>query len=322
MSAFSQELEKFGPTARWPTMTLDQSRAYVLGLAKAHYENFPVVSLLFPKKLRPHVASIYAYCRWSDDLADEVTGSDASLGLLDWWERELDACFAGDSRHPVMIALGETVRAFAIPREPFIDLLSAFRQDQSTFAYETFEDLLDYCRRSANPVGRLVLYLLGSHEESRLFASDSVCTGLQLANFWQDVARDQAIGRIYLPREDMLRFGVSNEEIVERRFSPRFADLLAFEVNRAETFLLQGAGVINGLPWRMRWVIGCFAQGGLALLRKIRQSGHDVLRERPRLRHRDTLFVMANAMRLACLAEPGRSATPAIRMDSPTARST
>lgn len=299
MNAFADELEKHGPASRVPKMTLEQANAYVRNLANRHYENFPVVTFLFPKSLRPHVASIYAYCRWSDDLADEIDGTDRSLALLDWWEGELDACFSGTPRHPVMIALGDTVRRFPIPREPFLDLLSAFRQDQTTFEYATFAELLDYCRRSANPVGRLLLYLVGGHEESRLRASDQVCTGLQLANFWQDVARDQEIGRTYLPAEDLARFRVTKRELNDRHFSRRFADLLSFEVDRAEEFLLGGENVIDGLPARMRWLIGSFTEGGLAILRKIRHAGHDVLGARPKLARRDIVWVMARGLRAA-----------------------
>ncbi len=218
---FKTELQTWGP--RSPGMAipgLASSRAYCAHVARSHYENFTVVSALLPRRLIRHFHAVYAYCRWSDDLADETAGGAETLALIDWWRGELMACYQGEPRHPVMIALRETIRRFAIPPEPFLNLLVAFEQDQSVKSYATFDDLLAYCRNSANPVGHLVLYLFECFDAKRAALADEVCTGLQLANFWQDVARDLAIGRVYLPEEDHLRFGYSDADLAAGRFTP------------------------------------------------------------------------------------------------------
>ena len=185
-----------------------EAQQYCRRLARSHYENFSVATWFLPKRLRQHFYNVYAYCRISDDLGDEVGDPNLSLQLLDQWGRELDACYSGHARHPVFVALSETIRLFDIPRKPFADLLNAFRQDQTITRYPTFDDLLGYCQYSANPVGHLVLYLCGYRDAERQSLSDYTCTALQLANFWQDVSRDYAKGRIYLPLEDLGRFGV------------------------------------------------------------------------------------------------------------------
>jgi squalene synthase HpnC len=183
--------------------TLEEARAYCRRLATTHYENFPCGLVVFAARLRPHFYSIYAYCRIADDLGDEVGNREQSLALLDLWGRELDACYRGEARHPVFVALAETIRACDIPQQPFADLLVAFRQDQTVPRYQTMDDVLDYCRYSANPVGRLVLYACGYRDPEMFLLSDFTCTALQLANFWQDVSSDYARGRIYLPLDDM-----------------------------------------------------------------------------------------------------------------------
>ena len=204
---FSDDLRRVWPrqprfaclaTRRWPTAPR---------LTATHYENFSVVTWLTPREHRPAFQSIYAFCRWSDDLGDEVGDRARSLELLDWWRGELRAMYHGDVRHPVMIALAETVTRYDIPIDPFEALISAFEQDQRVTEYPTYDQLLDYCVRSANPVGHLVLYVAGAFSPENAHLADATCTALQLANFWQDVARDLAIGRIYLPREDRTRFG-------------------------------------------------------------------------------------------------------------------
>ena len=197
--------------------TLDEARAYCRQLAESHYENFHVATWFLPKPLRPHFQSIYAYCRISDDLGDEVGDRAVALALLDLWGRELDACYEGRARHPVFVALAETIRACNIPKEPFADLLVAFRQDQTVTRYATMDDVLGYCRYSANPVGRLVLYACGEVSDENFRLSDATCSALQLANFWQDVRVDFAKDRVYLPQDDMRRFGVSDETIAARR---------------------------------------------------------------------------------------------------------
>src|SRR5437870_9071786 len=200
--------------------TLAEARQYCARLARTHYENFSVASWFLPRRLRQHFFNVYAYCRISDDLGDEVGDTAASLRLLDEWEAELDACYAGRPRHPVFVALAETVRTFDIPKYEFSDLLQAFRQDQTVTRYETFADLLGYCRYSANPVGHLVLYVCGYRDAERKQLSDYICTALQLANFCQDVSVDFAKGRIYLPLEDLRNYSATEEDMAEKRNTP------------------------------------------------------------------------------------------------------
>ena len=197
--------------------SLAEARMYCERLAKSHYENFSVATWFLPAKLRQHFYNVYSYCRISDDLGDEVGNAQQSLELLDQWEAELDACYAGSPRHPVFVALAQTVKQFDIPQHEFSDLLTAFRRDQTITRFETFNDILEYCKYSANPVGHLVLYLGGYHDAERQQLSDYTCTALQLANFWQDVTVDYSKGRIYLPLEDLRRFGVSEQDIAERK---------------------------------------------------------------------------------------------------------
>ncbi|MCA9067432.1 MAG: squalene synthase HpnC, partial [Planctomycetaceae bacterium] len=204
-----------------------------------------------------------------------------SLELLGWWREELTACYAGECRHPVFVALSNTIHEFAIPPQPFEDLLSAFEQDQVITEYETFDQLRDYCRRSADPVGRLVLYLCRQYETENVAWSDSICTGLQLANFWQDVSRDWDIGRIYLPQEDRERFGYSREDFEARRTTAAFLELMRFEVDRAREFLESGFPLIPRLPGRLQVDIELFALGGLKILERIERIGYRVWETRP-----------------------------------------
>ena len=210
--SFSDHLRQFGPgsTVR---VSRDDALAYCARLTATHYENFSVVTWLTPREHRPAFQSIYAFCRWSDDLGDEAGDPAISLELLSWWRTELRAMYEGEARHPVMIALAETVRRHDIPERPFQALISAFEQDQRITEYLTYEQLLDYCARSANPVGHLVLYVAGAFSPENARLADMTCSALQLANFWQDVARDLAIGRIYLPREDRARFDYPESDL-------------------------------------------------------------------------------------------------------------
>src|SRR6516165_9592442 len=212
-NAFAMELARFGPESHNGQISLAEARSYCSRLARTHYENFTVASLLLPRRLLQHFHNVYAYCRWADDLADETGGGAHALSLLNWWKQELIRCYEGEPSHPVMVALYDTIRQFRIPRDPFIDLLCAFEGDQLVKRYQTYEQLLGYCRYSANPVGRLVLYLCQAFDRERAQLADHVCTALQLANFWQDVARDYALGRIYLPEEDRKAFGYSEAEL-------------------------------------------------------------------------------------------------------------
>ncbi|MFO0866369.1 MAG: squalene synthase HpnC [Gemmataceae bacterium] len=264
-------------------MTLRQAKEYCSQLARSHYENFSVATLLLPRRLVPHFHHVYAYCRWADDLGDETAGGDEAIRLLGWWRGELLRCYGGTPRHPVLIALRETIRRFDIPPKPFLDLLVAFEQDQRVKRYDTFEKLRNYCRCSADPVGRLVLYLCESFDEERAALSDQVCTGLQLANFWQDVSRDFDIGRVYLPAEDRTRFGYSDADLEARRFTPTFAALMRFEVDRARSMFQEGMKLVPLLPPDVQADIELFVRGGLAILRKIEEAGYDVWKGRPKL---------------------------------------
>ena len=240
-----------------------------------------MASLLLPRRLRQHFFNVYAYCRWADDLGDETGDRQQSLALLQWWENQLHDCYAGRTTHPVFVALIETIRQFDIPVDPFLDLLVAFRRDQQVTRYESFDQLLDYCRYSANPVGRLVLHLGQCCTANRARLADSICTGLQLANFWQDVARDFDIGRIYLPRDDCRRLGYTESDFAARRCNDAFRRLLAEEVTRAEQWLRRGLPLVDLVPRELRLDVALFAQGGLAVLDAIRRRGYDVWTYRP-----------------------------------------
>jgi len=272
-----------------------EAQLYCKQLARTHYENFSVASWFLPKRLRQHFFNVYAYCRISDDLGDEVGDPKASLRLLDQWEGELDACYAGHPRHPVFVALAETVRKFEIPKQTFVDLLTAFRQDQTTTRYATFADLLGYCRYSANPVGHLVLYVCGNRDAERQALSDFTCTALQLANFWQDVSTDYAKGRIYLPQEDMGRFGVSESDIARRQNIPAFCELMRFEVERARDWFQQGLPLAKKVDHELAIDIELFSRGGQAILDAIKRQQYQVLGRRPAISKTRKLALVARA---------------------------
>lgn len=276
------ELVQYGPHGEAERPSLRAAQAYCRRLARTHYENFSVASWLLPRQLRQHFANIYAYCRWADDLADETGSRQKSLHLLAWWQDQLDDCYAGRAKHPVFVALAETIGEFDIPIAPFADLLAAFRQDQHQTRYETFDDLLHYCRHSANPVGRLVLYLGRCHNGQTAPLSDAVCTGLQLVNFWQDVRRDwEDRRRIYLPAETLRIFGAGEEEIGRGHASDAFRRALESEVARAENFLQAGWPLVELVAPPLRIEVELFIRGGLHLARAIRRQHFDVLSRRP-----------------------------------------
>ena len=275
--------------------TLDQAREYCARLARSHYENFSVASWFLPKRLRQHFFNVYAYCRISDDLGDEVGNTNASLALLDQWQRELDACYEGSPKHPVFVALAETVRTFDIPKHEFSDLLTAFRQDQTITRFQTFDDVLAYCRYSANPVGHLVLYLCGYRDTERQQLSDFTCTALQLANFWQDVSVDYAKDRIYLPLEDMGRFGVTEDDIAQKRNSPAFCQMMKFEVERARDWFRQGLPLIGKVDRELAVDLGLFSRGGLEILSAIEKQNFAVLGNRPAISKTRKLALVAHA---------------------------
>ena len=261
--------------------SLAEAQHYCRQLARTHYENFSVATWFLPARLRQHFFNVYAYCRISDDLGDEVGDPRVALRLLDQWEAELDAGYAGQPHHPVFVALGQTVRTFDIPKQPFVDLLTAFRQDQTVVRYSTFNDLLGYCRNSANPVGHLVLYVCGYRDSERQALSDFTCTALQLANFWQDVSSDYARGRIYLPLEDMQRFAVTEDDIAHQRNTAAFCDLLRFEVERAREWFQKGLPLVEKVDRELAIDLELFSRGGLEILRAIEAQNCQVLSRRP-----------------------------------------
>ncbi len=295
-NGFTKDLARFGPDRTYPPMQLPAARQYCSRLARTHYENFSVASLLLPRRLLPHFHAVYAYCRWADDLGDETGGGPRALALLRWWRDELRRCYDGEPRHPVMIALRQTIRRFRIPPQPFLDLLVAFEQDQLVKTYQTYDQLLDYCRHSANPVGHLVLYLCDSFDPPRAALADHVCTGLQLANFWQDVARDLDIGRVYLPEEDRRRFGYADDDLRARRYTAAFAALMRFEVERARELFHQGMPLVDQVPAEVQPDVALFLQGGLAILRKIERQRYNVWAARPVLARWEKLALLTGAL--------------------------
>jgi squalene synthase HpnC len=279
--------------------TLAEARTWCKRLVESHYENFHVASWFLPKALRPHFHSIYAYCRVSDDLGDEVGDAAQSLALLDLWGRELDACYEGRARHPVFVALAETIRACSIPKEPFADLLVAFRRDQTSTRFASMKDLLTYCHYSANPVGRLVLYACGEQSEEHFRLADLTCAGLQLADSWQDIRLDIAKGRIYLPQEDMRRFGVTDQTITNGIATPEFRALMRFEVDYTRSLFEQGRPLIGMVSRDLALDLDLFSRGGLEILRAIELQDYDVLRARPVIAKRTKLALALRAVSCA-----------------------
>jgi len=264
-----------------PGCSPEVAQRYTRWLATHHYENFNVVSWLLPKALHQHFYNVYAYCRWADDLGDEVPNAARALELLDWWERELDACYEGKPAHPVFVALRETILAKNIPKQPFADLLKAFRQDQTVKRYRNWDAVLGYCVHSANPVGRLVLYLCGYRDEERQRLSDATCTALQLANFWQDVSRDLDIGRIYIPLDVAAAHGLVESDLVERRFDERYVRLMKDLIARTRVLFAEGHPLTKMVDGRLSVDLEMFTRGGLAVLDAIESAGYNTLHHRP-----------------------------------------
>ncbi|HXN24167.1 MAG TPA: squalene synthase HpnC [Candidatus Dormibacteraeota bacterium] len=272
------DIARYVPSAGCST---EQAQRYTRWLAINHYENFNVVSWLLPRRLHQHFCDVYAYCRWADDLGDEVRDPARALELLDWWDGELVACYDGHPAHAVFVALAETIRACDIPIEPFRDLLVAFRQDQTVKRYATWGEVLGYCRYSAEPVGRLVLYLCGYRDAERQRFSDDTCTALQLANFWQDVSRDLEKGRIYIPLDALAAHGLTESEIVTRQFDERYIALMKDLLARTRELFASGFALAQTLDSSLRIDIEMFSRGGLAVLRAIEAIGYNTLQQRP-----------------------------------------
>jgi len=262
----------------WPRA---DSLAYTRWLAARHYENFHVVSFLLPRRLHQDFYNVYAFCRWADDLGDEIGDPAESLRLLSWWKQELDAMYAGRAAHPVFVALRETAGRHDLPKEPLEDLIRAFVQDQTVTRYRNWEEVFGYCRFSANPVGRLVLCLCGYRDAERQSMSDATCTALQLANFWQDVTVDWRKGRVYLPLELLARHGCAVEDIGARRFTPGFAAAMQEAVAVARRLFQEGLPLARTVDRRLSIDLELFSRGGLRVLDKIERQGYDVLGQRP-----------------------------------------
>ena len=290
------------PAALTAVYTVPQAEAYTRWLATHHYENFHVVSWLLPKRLHRDFYNVYAYCRWADDLGDEMGDTAESLRLLAWWREGLQAMYAGQATHPVFVALGGTVKQHAIPQQLFDDLIRAFEQDQTVTRYRNWEELFGYCRCSANPVGRLVLYLCGYSDEERQRLSDATCTALQLANFWQDVTVDWEKGRVYIPLEALERHGSSAEEIAARRATPGFVAAMREVVDRARVLFLEGLPLAGMVDRRLAVDIELFSRGGIRVLDKITAQGYDVLSRRPAISKTERVWILLGTLARAALA--------------------
>ena len=274
------------------SVDLELSFRYCVRLARSHPENFFVGSLFLPRAKRRHLAAVYAYARLADDIADGDLAVVEKLAALDCWEERLDACLRGVATHPVFVALGETIRVCDLPVEPLHDLLTAFRYDAAFRPFATFDDLLGYCRNSANPVGRLVLSLFGYRDAALWGLSDDICTALQLTNFWQDLGADVARGRLYVPLEDLERFGVSARAL-ERGESPAgLRDLLSFEVERTRRLFARGLPLAEHVSRRVAREVRMFASGGLTILKHLEEDGYSPVERRPRLTARDKLRLL------------------------------
>jgi squalene synthase HpnC len=278
-------------------VTTDTAFAHCERLAREHYENFPVASLMLPRDKRKYVAAIYAFARTADDFADEGSiPATERLDRLDDWERRLLAAVKGQANDPVFIALAETVSQTGLPVVPLRDLLTAFRMDVTTKRYATFNDLLGYCAHSANPVGRIVLHLLDESTPVTVALSDKICTGLQLANFWQDLGVDWNKGRLYVPLEDISRFGYTEKHFEDRVTDDRFRALMKYQVDRAKDLLISGMSLPALVGFRLRWELKATICGGLGILRRIERMGYDVLHARPILRPPDKAWIVVGAI--------------------------
>lgn len=291
----ASQLIQFGPAASYRSVPVAEAQAYCRRLAQSHYENFTVVGRLFPRRLYQHLCNVYAYCRWADDLADE-SADGKGIELLEWWQAQLDAAYAGEVRHPVFVALRDTIERFELPSESFSDLLVAFRRDQVQKRYATLNDLLTYCEKSANPVGRIVLCLGRSGRDVNFQLSDSICTGLQLVNFWQDVQRDYAMGRIYIPQDRCRAFGWDEGHFAAGTCDPAFRELLQPLVDDAENRIQAGSDLVRRVSRDLRLPIRVFIGGGRAVLAAIRKSRYDVWSQRPTVGRLMKLRILTSAM--------------------------
>lgn len=274
----------------------DEALQYTRWLATHHYENFQIVSFLLPKRLHQDFYNVYSFCRWADDLGDEIGDKQESLRLLSWWREQLQAMYAGRASHPVYVALRDTVERHQLPVGPFNDLIKAFEQDQVVTRYRDWDGIIEYCRYSANPVGRLVLGLCGYRDETRYELSDATCTALQLANHWQDVAVDLEKDRVYIPAEILERHGYSLEQLFRREFTPAFAEAMREVVARARELFLKGLALPSMVDRRLAVDLELFSRGGLKVLEKIERQGYDVLSRRPAISKMERVSLLLGAI--------------------------
>jgi len=284
------------PEAAAARYTIAEAEAYTRWLATHHYENFQVVSFLLPKRLHQDFYNVYAYCRWADDLGDEMGSPSEGLRLLAWWRDQLEAMYAGEAAHPVFVALRGTVTRHSIPQTPFAELIRAFEQDQTVKRYASWEDVYAYCRYSANPVGRLVLYLCGYSDAERQRLSDATCTALQLANFWQDVAVDLEKDRVYIPLEAMARHGYTLDDLYARRVTPAFREVMREIVTRARELFVEGLPLASIVDRRLALDIDLFSRGGMRVLDKIAAQDYDVLSRRPAISKAEGVWLLLGSL--------------------------
>ena len=278
------------------TYSKPAAEQYTRWLATHHYENFHVVSFLLPKRLHQDFYNVYAFCRWADDLGDEIGDRQESLRLLAWWRAELEAMYAGRVKHPVFVALEDTVHKYALPIELFNDLVSAFEQDQRVARYANWEELFGYCRCSANPVGRLVLRLCGYADQERDRMSDATCTALQLANFWQDVTVDFEKDRVYLPLDLLARHGYAVEDLAARKFNPAFQAVMRDAVEVARKLFVEGLPLVKTVDRRLGFDLDLFSRGGMRVLEKIEQQNYNVLERRPAISKFERLQLLLTSL--------------------------
>ncbi|MCX6144567.1 MAG: squalene synthase HpnC [Ignavibacteriales bacterium] len=279
------------------TWTVPQAFQFCEHLAHDHLENFPVASLLVPREKRPHVYAIYSFARVADDYADEpgLTPAERVNSIAEWEEQLIDA-YRGHAHHPVFVALRETIDHFEIPVELFQSLLRAFRSDVTRHRYESFEEVLEYCENSANPIGRLMLLLFNYRSETTMEFSDSICTALQLTNFWQDVAVDLKKDRMYIPLEDIREFGYSEEELLGLHCSQAFKDLMCYQVERTEQLFQEGKPLLSAIESDLRMELKLTWKGGMRILKKIEQQDYDVLARRPSLSLLDKTSIFLSSL--------------------------
>lgn len=289
------DLQRYGPSSAPCSLSLAESQSYCQSITRFHYENFSVASWLVPQKLRQDLANVYAYCRWSDDLADETGDSNLSISLLGWWREQLDLCYRGKAVHPVFIALSTTIEKHGLEKEMFSDLLNAFLLDQSIKRYETVEQLNGYCHGSANPVGRILLAMCKVDDPESHRRSDSICTGLQIANFCQDMRIDAVRDRIYLPREFWSKFAIDEAIILSAKPHDNLKQALKHWCGHAHRLLVDGMPLVQTVPIWLARDLQLFVRGGLRILEEIRRSDYDVWSREIEVSRKTKLYLLLRA---------------------------